>query len=63
MSEQTDEVAAVAQGFTQAMTRLVRAMDACGNDGEAVRGMSESVPESLEELAGRISAALGFDNG
>jgi hypothetical protein len=42
------------------MASLVRAIDAVGNDGEAAKHISEEMPDALEELAARITAAQEF---
>jgi hypothetical protein len=42
------------------MSRLVRAIDAVGDDGEAAAHISEAIPEALQELATRLSAAAEF---
>ena len=60
MSDQTDEVEAAASELTHAMTRFVRAVDAVGDDGEAGRHLPEKLSESLDALATRVGAALGF---
>jgi hypothetical protein len=60
MSSETDEVEAAASDLTHAMARFVRAIDAVGDDSEAATHISEKVPEALEELAARMSAAQGF---
>jgi hypothetical protein len=60
MSSPTEEIEAAASALTQAMVRLVRAMDAVEDDGEAARHMPEELSEALEGLAARVSAAKGF---
>ena len=62
MSNQTEEIEAAASELTRAMVRLVRAMDAVEDDGEAAQHISEKVSEALEEWAARVSAAKGFNN-
>ena len=42
------------------MTKLVRAMDAVGDDGEAAPHIPEGVEEALGALSARVSAAKGF---
>jgi hypothetical protein len=63
MSEETDEIEAADTHLAHAMARLVRAIDAVGDDGEAARYVSERMPEALDELALRISAAQGLGDG
>jgi hypothetical protein len=60
MSAETDAIDAADTELTHAMGRLLRAMDAAGDDGEAARYISERMPEPLEELARRINAAQGL---
>lgn len=60
MSSDTDAVEAAARDLVHAMSQLVRAIDAVGDDDTAVGHISEEMPASLEELAARLSAARGF---
>ena len=48
MSTESDEVTAAAAELTHAMSRLVRAIDASGGDGEAAGAIPEKLPEELE---------------
>jgi hypothetical protein len=45
MSTESDEVTAAAAELTHAMSRLVRAVDASGDDGEAAGAIPEKLPE------------------
>jgi hypothetical protein len=60
MSTESDEVTAAASELTHAMSRLVRAIDAGGNDGDSAGAIPEKLPEELERLAARLNAARGF---
>jgi len=60
MSEKTDEIVAAATALAHAMGRLVSAIDAIGDDGEACQHVSVRMPDELERLAVRVSAAQGF---
>jgi hypothetical protein len=60
MSADTDAVEAAARDLVHAMSQLIRAIDATGDDGTAVGAISEALPASLEELAHRLNAARGF---
>jgi hypothetical protein len=60
MSEQTEEIEAAASGLIHAMARLVRALDAVDDDGEAAKQIPERLSEALDELATRVSAVVGF---
>jgi hypothetical protein len=57
MSAETDEIEAADTHLAHAMGRLLRAIDAIGDDGEAAHYISERMPEALRELETRISAA------
>jgi hypothetical protein len=60
MSTESDEVTTAVSELTHAMSRLVRAIDASGGDGEAAGAIPEKLPEELERLAARLNAARGF---
>ncbi len=60
MTSQTDEVQAASTELARSLARLVSAVDAVGDDGEACRHISEQLPEALESLAGRLSAGMTF---
>jgi hypothetical protein len=62
MSSETDEVKAAAEELVHTMARLVRAIDAVGDDGEAAKHVPQDVPAAMEELAGRVNAAQGFSS-
>jgi hypothetical protein len=55
-----DDIKAAAEGLTHAMSQLVRAIDAAGDEGAAVAGIPQQLPEELERLAARLNAAGGF---
>jgi hypothetical protein len=60
MSTQDDDVKAAALALTDAMSGLLRAIDALGDEALAAKDIPESLPEQLERLAARLSAAQGF---
>ncbi len=60
VSPVTDEITDAAAGLVHAMARLVRAMDAVGDDGAAAVHIPDGTQEALEALAARVSAAKGF---
>jgi hypothetical protein len=60
MTTETDAIEAADTELAHAMSQLLRAMDAVGDDGEAAHYISDRMPEALEELARRISAAQGL---
>jgi hypothetical protein len=60
MTNENDDVKTAAARLTDAMSGLVRAIDAAADDGAAARDLPEDLPEELERLIARINAALGF---
>jgi hypothetical protein len=62
MSTETDAVVTAVEDLTHAMSRLVKAIDDVGGDGEASGHIPENLPPALERLAARISAAKGADS-
>jgi hypothetical protein len=62
MSTESEEVKAAAADLTHAMSRLLRAIDGAGGDGDAAGEIPEQLPEELERLAARLNAARGFSS-
>lgn len=60
MSTQTDAVTTAAADLTHAMSRLVKAIDDLGDDGEAIKHIPQELPDELGRLAGRIGADSGL---
>ena len=60
MSNGTSDIKAAASRLTDAMSGLVRAIDALDDDGAAAKEIPDSLLEELERLAGRLNAARGF---
>ncbi len=60
MTTQTEAVTAAAADLTHAMSRLVKAIDDVGDDGEAIRHVPGDLPGELERLVARISADQGL---
>ncbi|HEY1832415.1 MAG TPA: hypothetical protein VGG38_19415 [Acidimicrobiales bacterium] len=60
MSNGDDKVKAAASELTAAMSGLLRAIDAVGDDGAAAREIPEELPEELDRLVARLNAARGF---
>ncbi len=60
MTTETDAIEAASTELAHAMARLVAAVDAIGDDGEASRYISKRMPEELERLAARLNAAQGL---
>jgi phage-related minor tail protein len=55
-----EDVKAAAAALTAAMSGLVRAIDALGDEAAAVKEIPEALPGELERLAARLNAAGGF---
>jgi hypothetical protein len=55
-----EDIKAAAAGLTHAMSQLVRAIDAAGDESAAVASIPQQLPEELERLAARLNAAGGF---
>jgi hypothetical protein len=53
-------IKAAALNLTNAMSGLVRAIDAIKDDGAAARDVPEDLPDELERLAARLNAARGL---
>ena len=62
MTTESDAVATAASALTHAMSNLVKAIDGVGDDGVAVQHLPEDLPEALERLVARISAAQGLSS-
>jgi hypothetical protein len=60
MTKETEAVTAAAAELTHAMSKLVQAIDAVGDDGEAARHIPESLPGEMDRLVARISADTGL---
>jgi hypothetical protein len=60
MANENDDVKTAASKLTDAMSGLVRAIDAVADESAAARDIPEDLPEELERLIARINAAQGF---
>jgi hypothetical protein len=60
MSNENDDIKTAASTLTSAMSGLLRAIDAAGDEGAAAKDIPEQLPEELERLAARLNAARGF---
>jgi hypothetical protein len=60
MASENDDVKTAASRLTDAMSGLLRAIDAVADEGAAARDIPDDLPEQLERLVARINAARGF---
>lgn len=61
VSDDKDDVTTAASELTHAVSGLVRAIDAVGDDGAAAKDIPDELAEELERLVARLNAARGFD--
>ena len=57
VSNEDDNIKAAALKLSDAMSGLVRAMDAMSDEGAAGKDIPDELPEQLERLAARLNAA------
>jgi hypothetical protein len=62
MSNEDDNIKAAASDLTNAMSGLLRAIDAMTDEREAANDIPEGLPAELERLAARLNAARGFSD-
>ena len=60
MSNEDDNIKTAVSNLTDAMSGLLRAIDAIADEGSAARDIPEELPEELQRLAARLNAARGF---
>jgi phage-related minor tail protein len=60
MSSETEGVNAAVSKLTSAMSELIRAIDAVGDETLATADVPDTLPEQLERLAARLNVAGGF---
>jgi hypothetical protein len=60
MSNEDNDIKAAASNLTDAMSGLLRAMDALADESAAAKDIPEDLPGQLERLAARLNAARGF---
>ena len=62
VSDEKDDIKAAASELTRAVSGLLRAIDAVGEDGAAFKDIPDELPEELDRLVARLNAARGFDD-
>ncbi len=60
MSDGNGDIKAAASRLTDAMSGLLRAIDALADDGAAAKDIPDELLEQLERLSERLNAARGF---
>ena len=63
MSNEDNDIKAAASNLTDAMSGLLRAIDALADEAAAAKDIPEDMPGDLERLAARLNAARGFSGG
>ena len=59
MTDEEENLKSAALNLTTAMSGLLRAIDAIGDDGAAAKNIPEDLPAELERLTARLNAARG----
>jgi hypothetical protein len=60
MSNGENDIRAAASTLTDAMSGLLRAIDAVADEGTTARDIPDDLPGDLERLAARLNAAKGY---
>lgn len=60
MSNGNADIKTAASRLTDAMSELLRAIDAAADDGAAAKEIPDELVEELERLVARLNAARGF---
>ena len=60
MSNENEDIKAAASTLTDALSGLVRAIDALADERAAASDIPDDLPDQLERLAARLNAARGF---
>jgi hypothetical protein len=60
MSNDDNDIKAAASRLTDAMSGLLRAIDAVGDEGATASDIPDDLPGDLERLAARLNAAKGY---
>jgi hypothetical protein len=62
VSDEKNDIKTAASALTHAVSGLLRAIDAVGDDGVAAKDIPDELPEELDRLVDRLNAARGFDD-
>jgi hypothetical protein len=62
MSNEDNDIKAAASNLTDAMSGLLRAMDALADESAAAKDIPDDLPGQLVRLAARLDAARGFSD-
>jgi hypothetical protein len=62
VSDEKNDIKTAASELTHAVSGLLRAIDAVGDDGAAAKDIPDELPEELDRLVDRLNAARGFDD-
>jgi hypothetical protein len=62
VSDEKNDIKTAASELTNAVSGLLRAIDAVGDDGVAAKDLPDELPEELDRLVARLNAARGFSN-
>ena len=60
MSNEDNDIKTAASNLTDAMSGLLRAMDALADESAAAKDIPDDLPGQLERLAARLNVARGF---
>ena len=62
MSNEDSDIKAAASNLTDAMSGLLRAIDALADERAAAKDIPDELPGDLERLVERLNAARGFSD-
>ena len=62
VSDDKDDIKKAASELTHAVSGLLRAIDAVGDDGAAAKEIPDALDDELERLVARLNAAREFSD-